>query len=500
MKREVVLTEKVAEEGKKHLLSHYADGREQEELCFGLWRQSTGKRRKTAIVFELLKPKDSERNLHGNASFEPNYLGRVIRTAKRNRAGIAFLHSHPTSGWQDMSRDDIIAERDVISYPARVTGQPLVGLTIGRDGYWSARWWENNSKEVQRYWCPKVRVVGAKKYEIYRRPNTQQKNKWSSRLRRTEDSWGKQFQCLLEDLEVGVVGVGSVGCIAAEAIARIGVGTITLIDSDRVEEHNLDRLLYATAKSIGKQKVDVAADALIEHCTNANCAIRRVGYGIQDEVGYRAALDCDIILSCVDRPVGRDVLNYLAQAHLIPVIDSGVAVEAFRLPRKFFNAHWRVHVVTPEHQCLRCTGQYDSGDVVAELDGSLSDPVYIKGLEESGIKQNMNTFPFALGAASLQVNLALRYLLGADWWPEISRQEYQFVKGTVTKEKLSCNEGCSFRGMVATGDTVIPPYIRKAETTSEIQGWKARLMRAYREFWSKLRLGQTGYDDQGESE
>ena len=485
MKREAVLSERVVSVGIAHLLQHFSKGREQEELCFGLWHQSTGLRRKTAIIYELIKPLPGERNLHGNASFEPQYLARVIREARRQSAGVAFLHSHPTAGWQSMSPDDIVAERDVISYPARATGLPLVGLTVGRDGYWSARWWENSGRKIERHWCRKVRVVRKKKYEIYGNPHASRDNRWSARLRRTLDSWGPDFQRTLEDLEIGIVGVGSVGCIVAEAMARVGVGAITLIDHDLANEHNLDRLLYGTARGLGARKIDIAADALKDHSTNADCSIHRIGHQIQDEIGYLAALDCDVILSCVDRPVGRDVLNYVSQAHLIPVIDAGVSVESFRTPRRFFGAHWRVHVVTPEHQCLRCAGQYSSGDVVSELDGSLSDPQYIKGLQDSGVRQNANTFPFALGAAGLQVNLALRYLLGEKWWPELTRQEYQFVKGTVTREDRRCDEGCSFPAIVCAGDGSSPPYLR---ATSRKANWKTRLTQACKEFLSKLPL------------
>ena len=487
MKREVVLAGPVAQDSQDHLLRHYNAGRQQEDLCFALWRQSTGTRRKTAIVYQLIKPERTERSLHGNASFEPHYLGRVIRIARQHAAGVAFLHSHPTPGWQDMSFEDIIAERDVISYPARATKHPLVGLTIGRDGYWSARWWEQSGKEVKRLWCDKVRVVGRKAYEIHSRPNVSSRNAWSARLRRTEDSWGPSFQRNIEALNVGVVGIGSVGSIVAEAFARIGVGSLTLIDGDRVEEHNLDRLLHATQTRLGERKIDVAAEILKKHATNARFIVYPVGVEVQHSIAYHAALDCDLILSCVDRPIGRDVLNYIAQAHMIPVIDGGVAVESYKNPRRFFSAHWRAHVVTPEHQCLRCTGQYNSGEVVAELDGSLADPVYIRGLEDSGVRRNMNTFPFALGAASLQVNLALRYLLGAGWWPELSRQEYQFTKGVATREDRHCVEGCTFRRMVATGDANNPPYLRAAEDRPERNGWMFMLKRACMGLLNKVR-------------
>ena len=495
MKREVVLTGYAAEQSRDYLLRHFASGQLQEELCFALWRQSTGTRRKTAIVYEILIPRRAERNLHGNASFEPEYLSRAVREAKKQGVGLAFLHSHPTPGWQDMSWDDVIAERDIISYPARSTKYPLVGLTIGRDGHWSARWWEKSSSDVKRLWCDKVRVVGRKAYEIHHRPHTGRQNAWTARLRRTVDAWGPEFQHNLEKLELGIVGLGSVGSIAAEAFARMGIGSLTLIDGDRIEEHNLDRLLHCTEKHIGKRKVDVVGEVLKQHATNAKFSVYAVDSEIQDLNAYRAALDCDMLLSCVDRPVGRDVLNYIGQAHMVPIIDAGVAVEAFNDPRKFFGAHWRAHVVTPEHQCLRCAGQYTSGEVVAELDGSLADPVYIKGLEDVGTGQNANAFPFALGAASLQVNLALRYLLGTNWWPTLSRQEFQFTKGVVTRKDGHCEEGCSFRRMIATGDANNPPYLRSSEDAVDKRNSQFSWKKAYRGSWNMLRrvlLGRGG--------
>lgn len=487
MKREAVLTGRAAAAGTAHLLQHYAHGRNQEDLCFALWRPSTGARRVTAIIYDVIEPQRAERDLHGNVSFSPQYLSRAIREAKRQGAGLAFLHSHPTRGWQPMSPHDTVAERDVISYPARVTKLPLVGLTVGRDGYWSARWWERAGSEVKRLWCDKVRVVGAKSYSIYGRPDANKGNMWSARLRRTQDSWGPAFQKTIENLEVGVVGAGSVGSIAAEALARIGVGSLTLIDADRVKEHNLDRLLHGTAAQIDKKKIDLLAGALAKHATNARFVVHRIGQTIQTYSAYLAALDCDLILSCVDRPIARDVLNYIAHAHLIPVIDAGVAVEAYRDPRRFFSAHWRAHIVTPEHECLRCAGQYNSGDVVAELDGSLADPLYIKGLEESGIHQNMNTFPFALGAASMQINFTLRYLLGQNWWPTASRQEHQFTKGVSTRDYRRCAENCSFRQLIATGDATRPPYIHQTDGRPATDTWRSRLWSACREYVNKLR-------------
>ena len=242
-------------------------------------------------------------------------------------------------------------------------------------------------------------------------------------------------------------------------MARIGVTQVTLIDPDKIEEHNLDRLLYGTVKDIGKKKVAVAARSMRRHATAAKIQITTVPVSVHDNTAYKAAIDCDVLFSCVDRPVARDVLNYIAQAHLIPVIDGGVAVEIDSQKGRFFSAHWRAHIVTPYHQCMRCSKQYNSSEVIMELDGSLDDPSYVSNLPPEERTGNQNVFPFSQSVAGMEVNLLLRYLIGNDWWPPVHQQDYQFVTGQTRVINDECHPNCSFRRRRAQGDSERPFYL-----------------------------------------
>ena len=459
---EVVLSEEADSTLCNHLLQHYREAKVQEDLCFAFWRLSTGNVRRTALIDSVLLPVASDRTLHGNASFSPDYLGRATATACEKGMGLAFLHSHPTPGWQGMSQPDVLAERDVIAYPAMATGLPLVGLTVGTDGYWSARFWEPDKGSMKCQWCPKVRVIGEHSYKLFFYDKIFAPPPRKPSLRRTFDTWGTETQNNIARLHVGIVGLGSIGCLVAETIARIGVSHITLIDPDRVEEHNLDRLLYGTSENIGKLKVQIAQQALRKHCTADNIFVSGVPLSIHDEDAYKAALDCDIIFSCVDRPVARDVLNYIANAHLIPVIDGGIAIETTESSNRLFSAHWRAHLITPYHRCLRCNGQYNTSMVVMELDGSLDDPSYVRNLPSSSRTGNQNVFPFSMSAAALEVNLMLRYLLAENWWPIVKQQDYQFVTAETRTINDSCLSTCSFRARRASGDSESPHYIRES--------------------------------------
>ena len=459
MSFEVVLTGRAETLLSDHLLQHYRLDVPQEDLCFALWRPSTGQRRLTALIDEVILPGEDERTLHGNASFQPSYVGRAIQLARQRGAGLAFMHSHPGSGWQDMSAADVEAERDVLAYPSGATGLPLVGLTIGKDGCWSARFWDRQGRSMRRSWCEKVRVVGPQSYRFFFNDGLVAAPSRRNVLRRTFDTWGRHSQETISRLRVGIVGLGSVGSVVAEAMARIGVSRVSLIDPDRIEEHNLDRLVYGTTRDVGKLKVDVAAQSMRRHSASERIRIATFPYSVHEHAAYEAALDCDVIFSCVDKPVARDVLNYIAQAHLIPVIDGGVEVETDPGTGKFFSAHWRAHLATPYHQCLRCNGQYSSGSVVTELDGSLEDPSYVKNLPLEARGRNQNVFPFSLSVAGMEVNLMLRYLLGDDWWPVVNQQDSQFITGETRVINKDCQPHCSFRPRRARGDAERPFYL-----------------------------------------
>lgn len=485
---EAALTDDANTSACAHLLKHYAQGKVQEDLCFALWRPSTGANRTTAIVKDIILPQRGEHLLHGNASFNPEYLSRSVRLACQQGAGLAFMHSHPSDGWQDMSVPDINAEQSVIAYPAAATGLPLVGLTVGTDGYWSARFWLKESGKMHRRWCQKVRVISPKQYHMFYNDNILPPSQPKNILKRTIESWGDECQQKIARMRIGVVGLGSVGAIVAEALARIGVANIVLIDYDKVEEHNLDRLLHGTKQDIGTYKVLLAKSAICKSATADKVQVQALVLPIQETSAYKAALDCDFLFSCVDKPVARDVLNHIAKAHLIPIVDGGVAVERNSKTERLNAAHWKAHLATPYHQCLRCLRQYDSSMVVMELDGSLDNPSYIANLPEKERDRNQNVFPFSLSLASMEVNLMLRYIISDDWWPNMQQQDYQFLTGKITVNNEQCEPHCSINKKSSLGDMAPPlPYLTsRGETPPHVSNFFVRLWKYLTDFYTSL--------------
>ena len=423
----------------------------QEDLCFGLWTPSTGAHRKTAIVTRIVLPERDDRSLHGNASFSGRYLARAIRLARSGGQGVVFMHSHPSPGWQDMSVPDVQAERDRIADSVRATGMPLVGMTVGSDGHWSARFWTGDASRRNRQWCRKVRILDATRLLIWRGPEDDS-TRDRRRQRRTVDSWGERKQRDVEALRIGVVGLGSVGSVVAEGLARVGVREIVLIDDDTVEEHNLDRMLNASGKDIGRPKTDVAEDAVKDASTASDVRVWNYRRKIQDRQAYAAAKDCDILISCVDSPVARDLLNRTAYRDGIPVVDGGVEIRKETRTGNMDAARWKAHVASPNTQCLRCRGQYSSSDLMLELDGSWDDPKYIR---DSGQDlRNENVFCMSLATASEMLNVALRLVIAAQWWPPQMDIERNFVTGRTKVSNTVCHENCTIMAERWTGDSM----------------------------------------------
>lgn len=431
--------------------AHLIRADEEEDLLFALWTPSEGKSRLTALVHTPLFPQDGERQRHGNASFNPEYFERVTSEALKAGCGIAFLHSHPGSGWQGMSADDIGAELRMAGAVEALINLPLLGMTVGNDGTWSARMWERTGrKRYERRWCRSVRVLG-EVLQVSFADRLVRPPRWREELKRTVTVWGEGAHGTLARLRVGIVGLGSVGSMVAESLARMGVERFVLIDFDEVQRHNLDRLLGATRRDLGKLKVDVATRQIRRASTAERVSVRRVAAAVTEEKGYRAALDCDVLFSCVDRPWPRQILEHLAYAHLIPVIDGGIQVRFKR--GSFSGADWQVQTVGPGRPCLGCLGAYDRGDAATEREGKLDDPSYMSGLPvDHRFKRNENVFPFSTNLASLEV-LHFVALTTGTRGIEAGVQRFRTMPGVLDWiEAHHCKAECDLQTLVGQGD------------------------------------------------
>lgn len=138
---------------------------------------------------------------------------------------------------------------------------------------------------------------------------------------RTELIYGKEAMEKLQKSRVAIFGIGGVGGYTAEALARSGVGTLDLIDDDKVCLTNINRQIYATRKTVGRYKVDVAAERIAEINPDAVVNKHQVFYTPEtaDQFDFT---QYDYIVDAIDTVTGKIALVENANMAKTPIISS----------------------------------------------------------------------------------------------------------------------------------------------------------------------------------
>ncbi len=138
---------------------------------------------------------------------------------------------------------------------------------------------------------------------------------------RTELLFGKESMERLSKSRVAVFGIGGVGGYAVEALIRSGVGTVDLIDDDKICITNINRQIYATHKTVGKYKVDVAEEHIHEINPDAVVNTYKTFYSNEtaDQFDFTAF---DYIIDAIDTVTGKIALVINASAANTPIISS----------------------------------------------------------------------------------------------------------------------------------------------------------------------------------
>lgn len=134
------------------------------------------------------------------------------------------------------------------------------------------------------------------------------------------DLFGKSGQYALLESRVLVVGAGGLGCSVLYNLAAAGVGNISIVDSDRVSESDLNRQFLYDNASVQRLKVRVAQERLTSF--NPDCKIHRYPMRIQD--CPHLIEECEIVVDCTDNFETRFYLNELCHSSNKIFISGGV--------------------------------------------------------------------------------------------------------------------------------------------------------------------------------
>jgi hypothetical protein len=229
-------------------------------------------------------------------------------------------------------------------------------------------------------------------------------------VRRHAQAFGAGTMHQLRRLRIAVIGCSGTGSPLIEQLVRLGVGQLLLVDPDRVEWKNLNRIYLTTAAdaNLGRFKVEVLAEA-----------IGRIGLATQvvplakdlaTPSVVREVASCDVVIGCMDTAYGRDLLNRLAAFYVLPYVDMGTQIHALA-GGGVDQITGAIHYLQPGKSSLKSRGVYTGDDVRAEL-LRRDDPIeFRRRLAEGYIKNVQEDQPAVISVNSQVASMAVNELL-----------------------------------------------------------------------------------------
>lgn len=154
------------------------------------------------------------------------------------------------------------------------------------------------------------------------------------RYSRQEKFIGNKAQAKIRKAKAAIIGLGALGSVTAEILARAGIGKLILVDPDILEENNLQRQSVYTEKDIGKLKVAALKEGLL--AINSGIVVETHPAALNES--NLKILRCDIILDCTDNLEARRAINKARKTWIFAsaIRDEGY-VKVFRPGKECFD-------------------------------------------------------------------------------------------------------------------------------------------------------------------
>lgn len=176
--------------------------------------------------------------------------------------------------------------------------------------------------------------------------------------------FGDLGQATFREMTVAIVGLGGVGSIVAEYLARVGIGHLILIDNDTVDETNLPRLVGATRRDIGKPKVNLARRNIRRANPHSKVTLQRSA--VQDPDALQLLVTADWIFLAADTHAARHWVNAIVEVYLVPATQMGVKVPV-GTSGEIGRIHAAYRRMSPGDGCFWCNGLINPAELAIDM-------------------------------------------------------------------------------------------------------------------------------------
>jgi hypothetical protein len=391
----------------------------------------------------------------GYRALSPKFIHRYITRARDERLAYLAVHNHGSDREVGFSSTDLNSHRR--GYPALLQiarGMPVGAVVFGRRSIQVDVWLPDGT----RLSLDEAVVVGDTIQHLTPEPKRQFFNTTDTYDRQIR-MFGKAGQAELANCRIGIIGLGGIGSMVAECLARLGVGRFCLVDNDHVEESNLSRIVGASASDAVHQvpKVEVAKRLILQG--NCNADIELVMEDVAKESAAKTLTSCDYLFLAADSMRARLVFNAIVHQYLIPGVQLGSKIRSDSVGRlvDIMSAN---RPLRPGYGCLWCNQLIDPNQLAIEAKTDEERKAQAYGVEEP----NPSVISVNGISAAHAVNDFLLDYLGLR--PERERLYYEHFHLLKNKQSLveprrdeDCPE-CSRTGLrYGRGDTIALPCI-----------------------------------------
>ncbi len=305
----------------------------------------------------------------GYRELRAEFIANCLEYCRDNGLGYLAVHNHGGNERVAFSSTDLASH--VRGYPTLLDlleGQPAGALVFARSAAAGDVWFPDGRRIATR----SVRVIDTPMQHLTATATSSTDT--DRRFHRQVLMFGPEGQARLGSCRVAVIGLGGVGSLLVEYLARLGVGELLLIDPDRLAPSNLPRVVGATrwdtrwplhspiappwvrrlAARLSARKTVIARRLAKQ--ANPACNITLFNSNIADGAVAQACSDCDFLFLAADSMQARLTVNALAQQYLIPGLQVGSKVVTRDEGRELVDAYSVIRWLLPGAGCLWCNG------------------------------------------------------------------------------------------------------------------------------------------------
>lgn len=299
----------------------------------------------------------------GHGRLAATFINRAIVRARNEKLVYLHVHNHGSDRFVEFSDVDFASHER--GYPALLDiakGMPVGALVFGRRSLQIDLWWSKTERSKLKY-CT---VVSSRVQRFYSSPVKAPKTAYRPSVDRQIRFLGEAGQAQLAGARVAIIGLGGVGSMVVQDMARLGVGELLLVDCDKLEDTNLSRVVTAFFRDIARKppKAELAARYARKVNPSVRCEI------INDDVAYQDVadklVDCDFIFLSADTMRARLVVNAIVNQHLIPAVQIGSKILLAESTGKLEQFYSIVRHMRPGCGCMLCNGLISSSRLAIE--------------------------------------------------------------------------------------------------------------------------------------